>query len=26
LHTVLGGRWPDAPPTHSTRRPVDVLG
>ena len=26
LHTVLGVRWPDAPPTNSTRRPVEVLG
>jgi hypothetical protein len=26
LHTVLGVRWHDAPPTNSTRRPVDVLG
>lgn len=24
--TVLGGRWPDAPQTHSTREPVEVLG
>ena len=26
LHTVLGGRWPDAAPTNSTRRPVAGLG
>jgi len=26
LHTVLGVRWQDAPPTNSTRRPVEVLG
>jgi len=26
LHTVLGVRWQDAPPTNSTRRPVAVLG
>ena len=26
LHTVLGVRWPDEPPTNSTRRPVEVLG
>src|SRR5262245_66538952 len=26
LHTVLGVRWQAAPPTNSTRRPVEVLG
>ncbi len=26
LHTVLGVRWHDAPQTHSTRQPVEVLG
>jgi len=26
LHTVLGVRWHDAPPTNSTRRPIEVLG
>ena len=26
LHTVLGVRWQEAPQTHSTRQPVEVLG
>jgi Transposase DNA-binding len=26
VHTVLGVRWHDAPQTHGTRQPVEVLG
>ena len=26
MHTVLGVRWQDGPPTNSSRRPVEVLG